>query len=87
MPPYLRDEHFVALLDGELDYLAVVIAFAGAEGDDFAFLRLFFGGIRNDDAAFFDFLLFERLHEDAISEGSNVNCHIVLFTPSGLLGC
>ena len=46
-----RDEHFVALLDGEGDELAVVITLAGAEGDDFALLRFFFGGIRNDDAA------------------------------------
>jgi hypothetical protein len=70
------DEDFVALLDGEFDELAVVITLAGAEGNDFAFLGLFLGGVRNDDAAFFYFRLFERLDEDAIPEGTNVNCHV-----------
>ena len=51
-------------------FLPSVIHLAGAEGDDFAFLRLFFGGIGNDDAALFDFFLFDRLHEDAITERS-----------------
>jgi hypothetical protein len=69
------DEDFVALLDGEVDELAVFITLAGAEGNDFAFLRFFLGGIRDDDAAFLHFRFFERLNEDAIPEGTNVNCH------------
>ena len=60
-----------------VDFLAVVVDFAGAEGDDFAFLRLFLGGVGNDDAALFGFFLFDRLHEHAVSERSYVNCHIV----------
>ena len=47
------DEHVVALLDCELNFLAVVVDFAGAESDDVAFLRFFLGGIGNDDAALF----------------------------------
>jgi hypothetical protein len=71
----LADEDFVALLDGELDELAVVITLSGAEGDNFAFLRFFLGGIRDDNAAFLHFRFFERLNEHAIPEGTNVNCH------------
>ena len=55
------DEHAVALLDFKRDFLAVVVGFAGAERDDDAFLRFFLGGIGDDDAALFGFLLFERL--------------------------
>src|SRR3954471_8877255 len=79
----LGDKDLVALLDGELDLLAVIVQLAGAEGDDVAFLRLFLGGIGDDDAALFRFLLFDRLHKHAISEGSYINCH-VLVTPSSV---
>jgi hypothetical protein len=66
------NEDLVPFFDGEFDELAIVITLAGAEGNDFAFLGLFFGGIGNDDAALFDFRLFERLDENAIREGSYV---------------
>ena len=33
------------------DALAVLVAGAGADGDDFAFLRLFLGGVGDDDPA------------------------------------
>src|SRR4051812_1750380 len=52
------DEDLVALLHGELDLLAVIVRLAGAESDDVALLRLFLGGIGDDDAALFSFLLF-----------------------------
>jgi len=42
-------EHAVALFDFKRDFLPVVVGFAGAEGDDDAFLRFFLGGIGNDD--------------------------------------
>src|SRR2546421_966572 len=79
-----RDQHLVAFFDGELDLLAVFVHFAGAERDDFAFLRLFLGGIRDDNAALFGFLLFNRLHQHPIPERSYVNCH-TLVTPSSAL--
>ena len=60
----------------KLDFLSVVIEFAGAESDDFPFLRLFLGGIGNDDTALFYFLLFERLHEHPVSERSYVTLAI-----------
>src|SRR2546421_4723386 len=77
------DQHFVALLHRELDLLTVFVHFAGAESDDLPFLRLFLGGIGDDDAALFGFFLFDRLHKHAISEGSYINCH-VLVTPSSV---
>jgi hypothetical protein len=47
----LADEHDVAGLHRHGHALALVIEFALADGDDFRFLRLFLGGVRNDDAA------------------------------------
>src|SRR3954452_17708981 len=45
------EQDLVAGLDVERRNLAVVGAGAGADGDDFAFLRLFLGGVGNDDPA------------------------------------
>ena len=47
----LADQDRVALLDVELDALAVVVELAFADGDDFGLLRLLFGGVGDDDAA------------------------------------
>jgi hypothetical protein len=69
------DEHAVALLDFKGDFLAFVVGFARAERDDDAFLGLFLGGIGDDDAALFGFLLFDGLNEETISEGFDVQCH------------
>ena len=66
------DEHAVALLDFKRNFLSVVVGFAGAESDDDAFLRLLLGGIGNDDAALLDFLLFDRLDQDAVADRFNV---------------
>ena len=51
----LGDEHLVTLLDGESDELAIVITLAGAEGDDFTFLRFLFVGVWDDNPALFGF--------------------------------
>src|SRR5881398_3316536 len=74
-----RDQHLVAFLHREIDFLAVVIDFSSAESDDFALLRFFFRGIRDDDPAFLYFLLFNRLHQHPISERFYVNCHMFYF--------
>ena len=60
----LRREIAVAFL--------LVVGLAGAERDDDAFHGFFLGGIRNDDAALFDFLLFDSFHEETVAEGFNV---------------
>src|SRR6266699_4536591 len=69
-----RDQHLVAFLYREIDFLAVVVDFSGAESDHFALLRFFLCGIGNDDPAFFYFLLFNRLHQHPISERFYINC-------------
>src|SRR5215213_6784501 len=68
----LGDEHFVALLDDEVDGLAIFIALAGAEGDHFAFLGLLFRGVGNDDPAFFGLSGVQGLDEHPVTEGTNV---------------
>ncbi len=60
-------------------FLPCFVELAGAQGDDFAFLRLFLGGIGDDDAAFFDFFLFERLYEHAVGERFDIDCHVFVF--------
>jgi hypothetical protein len=47
----LAEQDAVAGLDVERDELAALVAGAGADGDDLAFLRLLLGGVGNDDAA------------------------------------
>ena len=46
----LAEQDAVAGLDVESDGFALVIAGARADSDDFAFLRLFLGGVGDDDA-------------------------------------
>src|SRR5258706_10805615 len=70
----LADQHAVTFLHGKRDELAVVVTLAGAEGDDFALLRLFFRGVRDDDPALLHFVLFNRLHQHAIAQWFYVHC-------------
>src|SRR6266498_1760920 len=69
-----RNENFVSLLHGEIDFFAVVVDFTGAKSDDFAFLRFFLCGIGNNDPALFYFLLFNRLHQHPISKRFYIDC-------------
>ena len=55
----LADEHAVADLDFERNFLAV-IGLARAQRADDTFLWFFLGGIRDNDSALFCFLLFNR---------------------------
>jgi hypothetical protein len=86
----LGDDDLVPFLDGELNLLALVVMLASADGNDEGFLRLFFGGVGDDDPAFFDFRFLDRLHENPITEGANFNAHgglllwLVGFWVSGL---
>src|SRR6476659_11016650 len=45
------EQDLVAGLDVQRRHLAVIVARAGADGDNLALLRLFLGGIGNDDPA------------------------------------
>ena len=65
--PILADEDLVPSTDVEFLAVAIVILLAGAEGDDFSLLRLFLGGVRDDDAILGLFVLFEDFDEDTVS--------------------
>src|SRR3546814_4898754 len=56
----------VAGFHGEFDEIAVVIARAETDGDDFAFLRLFLGGVGDDDAARGFFLGFNAADDHTV---------------------
>src|SRR5438552_5962323 len=73
-PAVFRNENLVSFLDGEIDFLAVVVDFTGAKSDDFALLRFFLCGIGNNNPAFFHFLLFNRLHQHPVPERFYINC-------------
>src|SRR5260370_24571557 len=46
------------------------------DGDHFAFLRLLFGRVRDDDAAFRDLLFFEPPDQNPVVQWCNLNCHL-----------
>src|SRR5215468_40910 len=55
----LAEQHAVTGLDPHRDQFAVLVATAGADGDDLALLRFLFGAVGNDDAALGFFLRLE----------------------------
>src|SRR5438552_12130492 len=64
----LAEQDAVSGLDVERLDLAALIASAGADGDHFAFLRLFLGGIGDDDPASGFLFFLDALDEDAVSQ-------------------
>src|SRR5271157_442985 len=69
------EQDAVTGLDVEGNQLALFAA-AVAHGDDFAFLRLFLGRVRDDDAALHGLLLFQPPHQHAVVQRSDVDCHV-----------
>src|SRR5262249_55952090 len=69
----LPEQDGVARLDVEWDALAVVLRLAGAGGDDLALLRLFLGGVGDDDPADLLFAFFDALDDDAVVKRSDVH--------------
>src|SRR5271157_3680464 len=60
------EQHAIAALDVERVQLAILVAYAGADGDDFAFRGLFLRRIRDQDAASgFNFWL-DTADQDAV---------------------
>src|SRR5262249_5407865 len=55
------------------------IASARTDGDDFAFLRLFLGGVRNDDATLGLFFRLDAAYDDAVMKGAEIGaCHCLI---------
>ena len=73
-PEYLPNRIGVAFLDVERRDLAVLLDLALADGDDLALLRLFLGGVRDDDPADLLFAFFDALHDDAVVQGTDLHC-------------
>ena len=68
VPDHLPNRMRSPLLDVEGLDLAGVVAGAGADGDDFAFLRLFLGGVGDDDPALGLCFFLDALDQDAIAK-------------------
>src|ERR1700722_1302920 len=60
------EQHLVALLDVHRRQLARLVAPAGSDGDNFAFLRLLLGVVGNDDTALGLLLAFKATNDDAV---------------------
>jgi hypothetical protein len=60
------EQHPIARLDIDGDELADFVARAMTNGDDLAFLRLFLGGVGNDDAGLRLLFTFKSANDDAV---------------------
>src|SRR5229473_2518023 len=69
----LAEQDPVARFDVEGDPLAVVFHLPVAGRDDPALLRLFLGGVRDDDAADFLFAFIEAVDDDAVVQRSDLH--------------
>src|ERR1700683_2611914 len=64
----LAEQHAVARLNIDRNELAALVAATGADGGDFALLRLFLRGVGNDDAALGLFLGVDTLADHPVME-------------------
>ena len=62
----LAEQDRVAVLHVERLTVAVFLDLAGAHGDDLPLLRLFLGGVGDDDPADLLFALLDALNDDAV---------------------
>ena len=69
----LAEEDEIAGLDVERLAVAIVLGLAVAGGDDFALLRLFLGGVGDDDPADLLFAFLDALDNDAVVQRSDVH--------------
>src|SRR5262245_55382952 len=69
----LPEQDLVAGLHVERDLLPVVADLAGPDRDHLALLRLFLGGVRDDDSAPAHLLLLETLDHDAIVQRTHLH--------------
>src|SRR5690606_25726005 len=79
----LAEQDAITRLDVEFDQLAIFIAAASTDSNDFALAWLFFGSVRDDDATSRLFLGFKATHENSIVQWTER--HIVLLKDKQLL--
>jgi hypothetical protein len=72
VPDHLPNSTRVADLDVRLDQPSGLVAPAGADRHDLAFLRLLLGGVRNDDAALGLGFGVDPLHHHAVMQGAKI---------------
>src|SRR5438477_9181283 len=94
-PAVLAEDDLVAFLEIHLDVLPVLVASAGANGEDLAALRLLLRRVGQHDAAYRGLLLIEDLDDQAVTKWLQVHPHsscsddfvtIVGTLPSGVPG-
>src|SRR5713101_3458502 len=68
----LADEDAVPLLDVQGELLAFLVDLALADGHDFGFHRLLFGGVGDDDPTLLGLLGLQSLNENAVVEWTNL---------------
>ena len=73
VPDHLPNSTRSPALTSSALILPVLVAGAGADGDDFALLRLFLGGVGNDDAAGGLGVFLEPLDDDAVVERTELH--------------
>ena len=73
-----RNEAQVAAVTHEAGPL-LIVAGAGTDGNHFAFLRLFLGGVGDDDAALGLLFAFESLDHNPVVQGTKRHCKVFLF--------
>src|ERR671912_1084047 len=71
----LAEQHAVTGLNVEFLARAVLLAFAIADGDDLALLRLLLRGVGDDDPAAHLLALFNAAHDHTVMQRSDVRCH------------
>nr|CUV23397.1 conserved protein of unknown function [Ralstonia solanacearum]CUV38470.1 conserved protein of unknown function [Ralstonia solanacearum]CUV60263.1 conserved protein of unknown function [Ralstonia solanacearum] len=69
----LAEQHAVANLDVQRDRVALVVFLARADSQHFALIRLFCGGVGNDDAGCGLRLVVQALHDHAIMQGTQIH--------------
>src|SRR5262245_22367488 len=73
----LAEEDAITRLDVERDRLALVVGLAFPDGQDLPFLRLLLGRVGDDDpAGALLLVLLDALHDQAVVEWTNVDCHV-----------
>src|SRR4051812_21332991 len=72
-PAVLAEDDLVAFLEIHLDVLPVLVPSAGADGEDFAALRLLLRRVGQHDAANRRFLLIEDLYDQAVTKRLQVH--------------
>src|SRR5579859_2086412 len=71
----LAEQNAITRLNVQGNQFAL-FALSSTDGDHFAFLLFFFGGVGDDDAALDAFLFLNAPHDNAVVERGKIHCHL-----------